>query len=44
MPTPTGDVVGQRRWYYPIMAVPGIAWLLVLFVLPFYAIAAVAFG
>jgi ABC-type spermidine/putrescine transport system permease subunit I len=44
MPTPTGDVVGQRRWYYPIMAVPGIGWLLVLFVLPFYAIAAVAFG
>jgi spermidine/putrescine transport system permease protein len=44
MPTPTGDVVGQRRWYYPFMAVPGIVWLLILFVLPFYAIAAVAFG
>jgi spermidine/putrescine transport system permease protein len=44
MPTPTGDVVGQRRWYYPAMAVPGIAWLMVLFLLPFYAIAAVAFG
>jgi spermidine/putrescine transport system permease protein len=44
MPTPTGSVVGQQRWYYPAMAVPGIVWLLVLFVLPFYAIAAVAFG
>jgi spermidine/putrescine transport system permease protein len=44
MATPTGDVVGQRRWYYPILATPGIAWLLVLFVLPFFAIAAVAFG
>jgi ABC-type spermidine/putrescine transport system permease subunit I len=44
MPTPTGDVVGQRRWYYPVMAFPGIGWLLVLFVLPFFAIAAVAFG
>jgi spermidine/putrescine transport system permease protein len=44
MPAPTGDVVGQRRWYYPAMAVPGIVWLLVLFVTPFYAIAAVAFG
>ena len=44
MPTPTGDVVGQRRWYYPLMAVPGITWLILLFVLPFYAIAAVAFG
>ena len=44
MPTPTGDVVGQRRWYYPILAFPGIAWLIVLFVLPFYAIGAVAFG
>jgi putrescine transport system permease protein len=44
MPTPTGDVVGQRRWYYPVMALPGIVWLLILFVLPFYAIGAVAFG
>ncbi len=44
MPTLTGDVVGQRRWYYPVMAVPGIAWLAVLFLLPFFAIAAVAFG
>jgi ABC-type spermidine/putrescine transport system permease subunit I len=44
MPTPTGGVVGQRRWYYPALAAPGIAWLFLLFILPFYAIAAVAFG
>ena len=44
MPTPTGGIVGQRRWYYPALAAPGIAWLLLLFILPFYAIAAVAFG
>ena len=39
-----GGVVGQRRWYYPALAAPGIIWLILLFVLPFYAIAAVAFG
>jgi putrescine transport system permease protein len=44
MATATGDVVGQRRWYYPALAAPGIVWLLLLFILPFYAIAAVAFG
>jgi spermidine/putrescine transport system permease protein len=40
----SGGVVGQRRWYYPALAAPGIIWLILLFVLPFYAIAAVAFG
>jgi ABC-type spermidine/putrescine transport system permease subunit I len=44
MQTPTGTVVGQRSWYYPALAAPGIIWLLLLFILPFYAIAAVAFG
>jgi putrescine transport system permease protein len=44
MPSPTGTVVGQRTWYYPALAAPGIVWLLLLFILPFYAIAAVAFG
>jgi ABC-type spermidine/putrescine transport system permease subunit I len=44
MPTPTGSVVGQRSWYYPALAAPGILWLLLLFIAPFYAIAAVAFG
>src|ERR687892_1830085 len=40
----TEGVVGQRRWYSPALAAPEIAWLLLLFILPFYAIAAVAFG
>jgi len=44
MPTPAGGIVGQRRWYYPALAAPGIVWLLLLFIMPFYAIAAVAFG
>jgi ABC-type spermidine/putrescine transport system permease subunit I len=44
MPAPAGGIVGQRRWYYPALAAPGIIWLLLLFIMPFYAIAAVAFG
>jgi putrescine transport system permease protein len=44
MPSPTDTVVGQRAWYYPALAAPGIVWLLLLFIAPFYAIAAVAFG
>ena len=33
---------GARLW--PALALPGTAWLLVFFVVPFYAIAAIAFG
>ena len=44
MSTPAGTVVGQRAWHYPALAAPGIVWLLLLFIAPFYAIAAVAFG
>ena len=44
MASSTGGVVGQRRWYYPALAAPGIIWLILLFILPFYAIASVAFG
>ena len=44
MASSAGGVVGQRRWYYPALAAPGIIWLILLFILPFYAIAAVAFG
>jgi spermidine/putrescine transport system permease protein len=44
MPSATSTVVGQRAWYYPALAAPGIVWLLLLFIAPFYAIAAVAFG
>ncbi|HEV8563590.1 MAG TPA: ABC transporter permease [Actinomycetota bacterium] len=32
------------RWFWPSFAAPGTAWLLVLFVLPFYVVLSVAFG
>jgi ABC-type spermidine/putrescine transport system permease subunit I len=32
------------RWFWPSFAVPGLAWLLMFFVVPFYTIIAVAFG
>jgi ABC-type spermidine/putrescine transport system permease subunit I len=32
------------RWFWPSFAVPGLAWLLLFFVVPFYTIIAVAFG
>ena len=32
------------RWFWPTFALPGIGWLLLFFVLPFYTIIAVAFG
>ena len=33
-----------RRWLWPGFAFPGVVWLIVLFVVPFYAVVAVAFG
>jgi spermidine/putrescine transport system permease protein len=33
-----------RRWLWPSFALPGILWLIVLFVVPFYAVLAVALG
>jgi spermidine/putrescine transport system permease protein len=33
-----------RRWFWPSFAVPGIAWLVLLFLVPTYAVIAVAFG
>jgi putrescine transport system permease protein len=33
-----------RRWLWPGFSLPGILWLIVLFVVPFYAVVAVAFG
>lgn len=38
------DTVGQRRWVWPGFALPGVTWLLLLFLVPFYAIFAVAMG
>ena len=32
------------RWLWPFSALPGVIWLLMLFLLPFYAVIAVAFG
>jgi len=39
-----GNVVGQKRWVWPLFATPGVVWLLLLFIAPFYAILAIAMG
>ena len=33
-----------RRWFWPSFAFPGAAWLILLFLVPTYAVIAVAFG
>ena len=33
-----------RRWFWPSFAVPGAVWLVLLFLVPTYAVVAVAFG
>jgi putrescine transport system permease protein len=33
-----------RRWFWPLFAMPGAVWLVLLFLVPFYAVLAVAFG
>ena len=33
-----------RRWLWPGFALPGVVWLIVLFVVPFYTVLAVALG
>jgi len=33
-----------RRWFWPSFALPGVAWLVLLFLVPTYAVVAVAFG
>ncbi len=38
------DTVGQKRWMWPVFAIPGVVWLILLFIIPFYAIFAVAMG
>jgi putrescine transport system permease protein len=38
------DTVGQRTWVWPGFALPGVAWLALLFLVPFYAIFAIAMG
>src|SRR6266496_1304589 len=36
--------VWYPRWYWPSFTVPGLIWLAVFFVLPFYVVLSVAFG
>jgi spermidine/putrescine transport system permease protein len=38
------ESVGERRWLWPAFAAPGVLWLLALFLVPFYAVLAVAMG
>ncbi|MGA8040678.1 MAG: ABC transporter permease, partial [Acidimicrobiia bacterium] len=38
------DTVGQKRWMWPSFALPGVVWLILLFLVPFYAIFAVGMG
>ena len=42
--SPETLVVGERRWTWPALAVPGVVWLVALFLVPFYAILAVSMG
>ena len=37
-------VVGQKRWLWPAFAFPGILWLALLFLTPFYAVFAMSMG
>jgi spermidine/putrescine transport system permease protein len=32
------------KWLWPVFAVPGVVWLILLFLVPFYAVVGVAFG
>ena len=38
------EAVGEKRWLWPAFAAPGILWLALLFLTPFYAVVAVAMG
>ena len=38
------DTVGQKRWVWPGFALPGVIWLTLLFLVPFYAVFAIAMG
>ena len=41
---PRGEGVWYPRWFWPTFAAPGIAWLALLFLVPFYVILSIAFG
>ncbi len=36
--------VDYPRWYWPAFTAPGLIWLIVFFILPFYVVVSVAFG
>ena len=38
------EAVGQAPWTWPVFAAPGLIWLVLLFLVPFYAVLAVAMG
>jgi hypothetical protein len=42
----TSDRAGawRPRWFWPSFAAPGMVWLVVLFLLPFYVVLSIAFG
>ena len=40
----SGDAYSRRRWVWPAFAAPGLIWLILLFLVPFYAILAIAMG
>ncbi|HUO46344.1 MAG TPA: ABC transporter permease [Acidimicrobiia bacterium] len=41
---PDSEAVGQARWTWPALALPGVLWLILLFITPFYALFSVAMG
>jgi ABC-type spermidine/putrescine transport system permease subunit I len=43
-PADERGAVGEGRWLWPSFALPGVVWLIVLFVTPLYAILAMAMG
>src|SRR5919107_4047818 len=43
-PADERGVVGEGRWLWPSFALPGVVWLIVLFVTPLYALLAMAMG
>ncbi len=36
--------MGRHRFLWPVFALPGTAWLVLFFLIPFYAVLSVAFG
>ena len=43
-PADERGAVGEGRWLWPSFALPGVVWLLILFVTPLYALLAMAMG